>query len=147
MKKSIFLYGLLLAALVIFLQILEYRFLIRDLSVETYVGIIALIFTVLGIWFGLKLVTRQSQAITQNFESHVINSEKLRAHGVSDRELEVLQLMAQGLSNQEIANKLFVSLHTVKTHTSNLYSKLNVKRRTQAIQKAREMSADSSVSR
>ncbi len=140
MKKTVFIYGILLAALVIFLQILEYRFFIRELSVETYVGIIAIFFTSLGIWLGLKLINKKSETQLQKSESFVINSEKLKSHGVSDRELEVLQLMAQGLSNQEIANKLFVSLHTIKTHSSNLYSKLNVKRRTQAIQKAREIS-------
>ena len=140
MKKTILIYGLLLAILVISLRVIEYRYFIRDLSVEIYVTIIAIFFTSLGIWFGLKLINRQKQPghILENF---VINSESLKSFGVSDRELEVLQLMAKGLSNQEIANKLFVSLHTVKTHSSNLYSKLNVKRRTQAIQKAREISS------
>lgn len=147
MKKTVFIYGLLLAALVIFLQILEYRFLIRELSVEMYVGIIAIFFTALGIWLGRKLINRQSQTQSQNSESFVINTGKLKSHGLSNRELEVLQLMAQGLSNQEIANKLFVSLHTVKSHSSNLYSKLDVKRRTQAIQKARDMSSESPVAR
>ena len=141
MKKTVFLYGVLLAALVIFLQILEYRFFIRELSIEIYVGIIAIFFTSFGIWLGLKLINKTSETQLQKMESFVINSEKLKSHGVSDRELEVLQLMAEGLSNQEIADKLFVSLHTIKTHSSNLYSKLNVKRRTQAIQKAREISS------
>ena len=141
MKKTVFIYGVLLAALVIFLQILEYRFFVRELSIEIYVGIIAIFFTSFGIWLGLKLINKTSETQLQKIESFVINSEKLKSHGVSNRELEVLQLMAEGLSNQEIANKLFVSLHTIKTHSSNLYSKLNVKRRTQAIQKAREMSS------
>ena len=141
MKKTVFIYGILLAALVIFLQILEYRFFVRELSIEVYVGLIAIFFTSLGIWLGLKLINKKSETQLQPVESFVINSEKLKSQGISDRELEVLQLMAQGLSNQEIADKLFVSLHTIKTHSSNLYSKLNVKRRTQAIQKAREMSS------
>lgn len=141
MKKTVFIYGILLAALATLLQILEYRFLIRELSTEMYVGIIALFFTILGIWVGLKLVNRRTETHVHQIENLVIDAEKLKAHGISNRELEVLQLMAQGLSNQEIANKLFVSLHTVKTHLSNLYSKLDVKRRTQAIQKAREMSS------
>ena len=91
---------------------------------------------------GLKLIDKQkSNALSQSsLDDFIINSEKLRSHGISVRELEVLELMAKGLSNQEIANKLFVSLHTVKTHSANLYSKLNVKRRTQAIRKAREIS-------
>lgn len=141
MKKTVFIYGLLLAALVVFLQILEYRFFVRELSLEAYVGIVAVLCTTLGIWLGLKLVNKTSEAPAHTIESFVINPEKLKSHGVSERELEVLQLMTQGLSNQEIANKLFVSLHTIKTHSSNLYSKLNVKRRTQAIQKALEMSS------
>ena len=142
MKKTVLIYGALLAVLVIFLRVLEYRFLVRDLSIEIYIGIIAILFTSLGIWFGLKLIDRQkSKAISQSgLDGFIINSEKLKSYGISARELEVLELMAKGLSNQEIANKLFVSLHTVKTHSANLYSKLNVKRRTQAIRKAREIS-------
>lgn len=139
MKKTVLIYGALLAALVIFLRILEYRFFVREIAIEIYIGMIAILFTSLGLWFGLKLINKKSE--TQLIESFVINPEKLKSNGISDRELEVLQLMAQGLSNQEIANKLFLSLHTIKTHSSNLYSKLNVKRRTQAIQKARELSS------
>ncbi len=142
MKKTVLIYGALLAILVILLRVLEYRFFVRDLSLEIYIGIIAIFFTSLGIWFGLKLIDRQkSNARSQNgLDNFVINSEKLKSHGISVRELEVLELMARGLSNQEIANKLFVSLHTIKTHSANLYSKLDVKRRTQAIRKAREIS-------
>lgn len=142
MKKTVLIYGALLAVLVILLRVLEYRFFVRDLSIEIYIGIIAILFTSLGIWFGLKLIDRQkSKAISQSgLDGFIINSEKLRSHGITDRELEVLELMASGLSNQEIANKLFVSLHTIKTHSANLYSKLDVKRRTQAIRKAREIS-------
>ena len=142
MKKTVLIYGALLAILVILLRVLEYRFLVRDLSVEVYIGMIAIFFTSLGIWFGLKLIDKQkSTALSQSsLDNFVINSEKLKSHGISVREVEVLELMAKGLSNQEIANKLFVSLHTIKTHSANLYSKLDVKRRTQAIRKAREIS-------
>ncbi len=139
MKRTVFIYGALLALLVMFLRVIEYRYFIRDLSIEIYVGIIAIFFTSLGIWSGLKIINRQTPE-SVFLEKFVINSENLKSYGISDRELEVLELMAKGLSNQEIANQLFVSLHTVKTHSSNLYSKLNVKRRTQAIQKARELS-------
>lgn len=142
MKKTVLIYGALLAILVILLRVLEYRFFVRDLSIEIYIAIIAILFTSLGIWLGLNLVNKQkSQAQFQgSLTDLVINAEKLKSHGISNRELEVLELMASGLSNKEIANKLFVSLHTVKTHSANLYSKLNVKRRTQAIRKAREIS-------
>ncbi|MFQ5628755.1 MAG: response regulator transcription factor [bacterium] len=138
MKKTVLLYGTLLAILIIFLRILEYRFFVRELAVEIYVGLVAILFTSLGIWVGLKIINRQQQeAISTDAE---IDFEKLKSHGITDRELDVLRLMAGGYSNREIADKLYVSLHTVKTHCSNLYGKLDVKRRTQAIQKAREMS-------
>lgn len=142
MKKTILIYGAFLAGLVVFLRVLEYRFFVRELSIEIYIGVIAILFTALGIWFGLRLIDRQKSKAPSagGLDEFVINSEKLKSHGISDREAEVLQLMANGLSNQEIANQLFVSLHTIKTHSANLYSKLNVKRRTQAIRKAREIS-------
>ena len=142
MKKTVLIYGALLAVLVILLRILEYRFLVRELSVEVYIGIIALLFTSLGIWLGLKVIDKQNSnaASHKSLDNFVINSEKLKSHGISERELEVLGLMASGRSNQEIADKLFLSLHTIKTHSANLYSKLNVKRRTRAIRKAREIS-------
>ena len=138
MKRTIFVYGALLAILVVFLRVLEYRFFVRELSIEVYVAVVALLFTALGIWAGLKMVNRGK---AQSSLGGALHSEKLKSYGLSARELEVLALMARGYSNKEIAGKLFVSLHTVKTHCSNLYSKLDVKRRTQAIQKAREISA------
>lgn len=143
MKKTVFLYCALLAILAILLRVLEYRFFVRELSIEIYVGLVAVLFSLLGIWVGLKIVNRRHNTarFQESLQDIVIDPEKLRSYGISDRELDVLQLMARGYSNQEIADKLFVSLHTIKTHCSNLYSKLDVKRRTQAIQKAREMSA------
>lgn len=111
---------------------------------------IALLFTGLGIWLALKLMKPKTQVETVIVEKTVyekvwtdeelqaIETEKQKL-GLSSRELEVLQLMAQGLSNQEIADQLFLSLPTVKTHTSNLFFKLDVKRRTQAIEKARQL--------
>ena len=136
MRKTIILYGLSLAALVSVLKFIEYRFLVRDLSQEFYAGIIALLFTGVGIWTGLRLTRKKTVIFNPNFEFNEIAFKRL---GISKRELEVLELMAQGFSNQEIANKLFVSLNTVKTHSSNLFNKLDVKRRTQAIQKAKEL--------
>ena len=136
MRKTIVLYGLSLAALVAALKFVEYRFLVRDLSLEFYVGIIALLFTGVGIWTGLRLTRKKTVIINPNFEFNEIEFKRL---GISKRELEVLELMTQGFSNQEIADKLFVSLNTVKTHSSNLFNKLDVKRRTQAIQRAKEL--------
>ncbi|HEU5290030.1 MAG TPA: response regulator transcription factor [Cyclobacteriaceae bacterium] len=136
MKRTIFLYGLALAALITLLKFLEYRLFVRDLSMEFYIGIIALMFTVLGVWVGLKLTRKKTIIINPNFQ---FDESRLEKYGISKREYEVLELMSKGHSNQEIADKLFVSLNTVKTHSSNLFLKLEAKRRTQAIQRAKEL--------
>ena len=137
MKRTIILYGLAMAVLIFLLKLLEYRLFVRDMSMEFYVGIVAVMFTALGIWAGLKLTRRKTIIITsQSFQFDETRLEKL---DISKREYEVLELMAKGLSNQEIADKLFVSVNTIKTHSSNLFLKLEVKRRTQAIQKAKEL--------
>ena len=136
MKKTILLYGLALALLIFILKYLEYRLLVRDLSTEIYVGIVAVTFTALGIWAGLRL-TRKKVIIAN--AAFVFNEAVLQELGISKREHEVLELIAQGLSNQAIADKLFVSLNTIKTHTSNLFLKLDVGRRTQVVQKAKEL--------
>lgn len=131
MKRTIILYGLALAALISLLKFLEYRLFLRDLSLEFYVGILAVMFTILGVWVGLKLTRKKTIVITNpNFQ---FDETRLERFGISKREYEVLELMSKGLSNQEIADKLFVSLNTIKTHSSNLFLKLDAKRRTQAI--------------
>jgi two-component system, NarL family, response regulator LiaR len=135
-KKTILIYGLAMAILIFALKYLEYRLVVRDLSTEFYVGIIAVFFTGLGVWAGLRLTSRKVILIGPEF---VFNEGELHRLGISKREHEVLELMAKGLSNQEIADKLFVSLNTIKTHTSNLFLKLEVSRRTQAVQKAKEL--------
>jgi NarL family two-component system response regulator LiaR len=137
MKRTIIIYGLSLAVLIFLLKFIEYRFLVRDLSLEFYIGAIAIFFTVLGVWAGLKLTKRKTIIIT-NPAFHFDQS-RIDSLGISKREYEVLELMAKGLSNQEIADKLFVSLNTIKTHSSNLFLKLVVSRRTQAVQKAKEL--------
>ncbi|MEQ8363284.1 MAG: LuxR C-terminal-related transcriptional regulator [Cyclobacteriaceae bacterium] len=136
MKKTIFLYGLALAVLVLIMRMIEYRFLVRDLTLEFYIGLVALFFTALGIWVGLRFTRKKVVVIGPEF--HFNEKEQIQ-RSISKRELEVLELMAQGLANQEIADQLFVSLNTVKTHSSNLFSKLEVSRRTQAIQKAKKL--------
>lgn len=137
MKRTIILYGLSLAVLVFFLKFIEYRFLVRDLSLEFYIGAVAIFFTVLGVWAGLRLTKKKTIIITH--PAFQFDQTRLDALGISKREYEVLELMAKGLSNQEIADKLFVSLNTVKTHSSNLFLKLQVSRRTQAVQRAKEL--------
>jgi NarL family two-component system response regulator LiaR len=140
MRKTIFLYSLLLALLVALLKFLEYRYFVRALSLEFYIGLLAVFFTGLGIWAGIKLTKRKPIVVTPTSSDFVLNGDNLIKFNISKRELEVLELIAIGLSNQEIADKLSVSLNTVKTHTSNLFQKLDVKRRTQAIQKAKALS-------
>lgn len=137
MKRTIIIYGLALAVLIFLLKFIEYRFLVRDLSLEFYIGAIAIFFTMLGVWAGLKL-TRKKTIIVTN-PAFRFDQSRLDSLGISKREYDVLELMAQGLSNQEIADKLFVSLNTVKTHSSNLFLKLEVSRRTQAVQKAKQL--------
>lgn len=136
MKKTIVFYGLAMAALIFLLKYLEYRLFVHDLSTEFYIGIIAVMFTALGIWVGLKLTQKKIVVVNPAF---VQDEQQVLRLGISKREYEVLELMAAGLSNQEIADKLFVSLNTIKTHTSNLFLKLEVSRRTQAVQKAKKL--------
>jgi len=139
-RKTILLYALLLALLIFLLKVLEYKFFVRDLSLEFYIGVVALLFTGLGIWVGLKL-TRKKNPIPPPSASGTFapNESALQQFGISPREFEVLEGMAQGFSNQEIADKLFLSINTVKTHTSNLFLKLEARRRTQAIRKAKAL--------
>jgi NarL family two-component system response regulator LiaR len=134
--RTVIIYGLALAALIALMRYIEYQFFTRSLSVEFYVGIVAIFFTALGIWAGLKLTRKKVEIIGPAF---ILNEGELARLDISKRELEVLELMASGLSNQEIADKLFISLNTIKTHSSNLFLKLDVSRRTQAVQKAREL--------
>jgi len=138
MRKTVIIYGLSLAALIFLLKLLQYRFIIRDLSLEFYLGLLAMLFTGIGIWAGLKL-TRKKIVTVPAPSNFILDPSRLEKLGISKREHEVLELMAQGLTNQEIADKLFVSVNTIKTHSTNLFSKLDVKRRTQAIQKAKEL--------
>ena len=148
-NKHVIIYGASMAILLFLLKWLEFRLVIVDHAFEIYIGIIAALFTGLGIWMALKLSRPKVQtivvekevivqpAVSENF---TLNEAELNKLGISKRELEVLQLIAEGLSNQEIAGRLFVSLNTVKTHSSRIFEKLDVKRRTQAIEKAKRLS-------
>jgi NarL family two-component system response regulator LiaR len=145
--KQNILYGILLALLLFVLKWLELRLLIIRHSFEIYAGVIAVMFTALGIWLALKLAKPKLQTTVIEKEVYikpdanfVLNENALNQLNLSRRELEVLQHMATGLSNQEIADQLFVSLNTIKTHSGRLFEKLEVKRRTQAIEKAKRMS-------
>ncbi|MEO5977270.1 MAG: LuxR C-terminal-related transcriptional regulator [Chryseolinea sp.] len=141
MKLKVIVYGLSLASLVFVLKILQYRYVVRDLSIEFYAGIVALLFVVLGVWVGSRLTQRKTAVVqTSSALSFKVDEERLRQVGLSRREFEVLELMSMGNSNNEIAEKLFVSTNTVKSHAANLFLKLDVKRRTQAVRKAQELS-------
>jgi len=145
--RYILLYGGSMAILLFVLKWLELRFVIIDHAQEVYIGAIALIFTSLGIWLALKLARPKVHTIIVEKEVYkpagkgtfTVNERELEKTGLSTRELEVLQLIAEGLSNQEIAARLFVSLNTIKTHSSRIFEKLDVKRRTQAIEKAKRL--------
>ncbi len=143
MKKHILIYGLCGGALILLLKLVEYRFLVVEHSIEIYGGLIALLFAVLGIWLGLKLTKTKETVIVREVlihaqQSFALNETRLRELGITRRELEILELIARGLSNREIAEKLFVSENTVKTHSSRLFDKLSAKRRTQAVQLGKE---------
>ena len=147
MKKTVLLYGLLGGVLIAALKLIEYRFLVIEHSLEIYGGLVAVLFSTLGIWLGLKLTRTRETVIIQEVEvpvparssdSFVLDSRRLDQLGITPREFEILQCIATGLSTREIAEKLFVSENTVKTHSSRLFDKLNAKRRTQAVQIAKE---------
>ncbi len=129
-------FGLIGGGLIALLKWTEYRFLVVEHSLEIYGGLTAATFAVLGIWLGLRLRARQQ--VGQPKEPAVWDEKKREELGVTPRELEILGLIAQGMSNREIAEKLFVSENTVKTHSSRLFGKLGAKRRTQAVQLGKE---------
>jgi NarL family two-component system response regulator LiaR len=152
MKKQAILFGAILALLTILIKWLEYHFVLLNYAVEIYGAALAIIFTVVGIWAGRKLTERKKEYIREEViidrpvyirvpssdstSQKTTNPEDL---GISKREMEILELMSQGFSNQEIAEKIFLSIHTIKTHASNLFVKLDAKRRTQAISRAKEL--------
>ena len=133
MWRTILIYGAVLAAGVFGLQWLEYRMLARTHPMEMYIGVVAVVFMALGAWVALRLRRHPHSA---PFEFNRRAQESL---GLSERELEVLALIAAGQSNKEIARRLEVSPNTVKTHIGNLFEKLDVQRRTEAVLKAREL--------
>lgn len=141
--KTVLLYGIALAVLLFLLRLMEIRFVLIDHAMELYVGAIALLFTGLGIWLALKLanpktIVVEKEVIIRTTE-FIRDEQALERSGLSKRELEVLELMSEGLSNQEIAARLFVSLNTIKTHSSNVFEKLDVKRRTQAVEQGKRL--------
>ncbi len=144
MRKPVLLYGLLGGVLIALLRTIEYRYLVVEHSVEIYGGLVALIFVTLGIWLGLRMTGRRERVVVRDVpvpaaSAFIRNDEKLAAIGMTRRELEILELIAKGLSNREIAERVFVSENTVKTHSSRVFEKLGAKRRTQAVQLGKEL--------
>jgi DNA-binding CsgD family transcriptional regulator len=139
----ILIYGICGGILIVALRAIEFRFLIVEHSIEIYSGLIAALFAGVGIWLGLKLTRKKEVLVVKEVTvpatvPFVLNERRLKDLGITKRELEILELIAQGMSNREIAEKLFVSENTVKTHSSRLFDKLGAKRRTQAVQIAKE---------
>ncbi len=170
MRKHVLIYGLLGGALIALLKVVEYRFLVVEHSVELYGGLVAALFSSLGIWLGLTLTRRGARAETREKDSYANDSyvaasptvvaaahttggvdvasssvpfapnlERRDTLGITKRELEILELIAAGLSNREIAERIYVSENTVKTHSSRLFEKLRARRRTQAVQIGKQL--------
>ncbi len=139
--RDILLYGLCGGVLIAVLKWTEYRFLVVEHSLEIYGALVAALFAAVGIWLGQTLTRKKPEvivkevAVTGPFE---VNEARVTELAITPRELEILGLIASGLSNREIADRLFVSENTVKTHSSRLFDKLGAKRRTQAVQIGKE---------
>lgn len=145
-SRHFILYGFILAALVFLLKWLQWKFLLVDNALEIYIGLIAVFFTILGIWVARQLtkpkiekVIVEKEVFVPQAEDFTINKTELEKFNFTNREYEILQLIAVGHSNADIADQLFLSISTVKTHVSNLYVKMDVKRRGQAIDKAKRL--------
>ena len=137
-NKDVLLYSVALAGLLLVLKWLQYKFLLQTNTTEIYIGIIALLFTIIGVWAGgkivkpkttIQIVKEEVTIVQSHFDADLAKSQQ-EHYGITKRELEILQL---------IAKTLFISVSSVKTLISRLFSKLNVERRTQAIQKAKEI--------
>ena len=150
--KDILLYAAAIAVVILLLQWMQFKLMILDHSTEIYITGIAIIFTLLRLWLAKKLTRPRTHVIKETVvvekqvtvyrsaqEPFLPDTKMIDQFGISQREMDVLQLMAAGATNQEIADRLFVSLNTIKTHTSRLFEKLDVKRRTQAIEKAKRL--------
>lgn len=163
MKRHVLIYGLIGGTLIALLKWSEYRFMVLEHSIEIYGGLVAVTFAILGIWLGLKLTKTRERIVVKEVAVEVpvevqvevpvevpvasaagvatpfVRDDRRREQlTITPREIEILELIAQGLSNREIAEKLFVSENTVKTHSSRVFDKLGAKRRTQAVQFGKE---------
>jgi DNA-binding NarL/FixJ family response regulator len=139
MRKHVLLYGLLGGGLIALLQAIQYRWLVLQYSVEIYGALVAALFAGFGIWLGLRLTRPKTVVVRETVAAAPAaafsrDQDKLEALGITPRELQVLELIAAGLSNKEIAARIHVSENTVKTHSSRVFDKLGARRRTEAVQ-------------
>src|SRR5579863_3434449 len=148
MRRHVLIYGLIGGVLITLLKWTEYRYVVIEHSIEIYGGLTAAAFAVLGIWLGVKLTARRQNLDVKEVpvptpiaagEPFAPDETKREDLGITRREFEILELIAQGMSNREIAEKLFVSENTVKTHCSRVFDKLGAKRRTQAVQLGKKL--------
>jgi two-component system, NarL family, response regulator LiaR len=143
MWRNILLFGVVGGVLIALLELVEYRFLVIDHSLEMYGGIVAALFSGLGIWLGLRITARRQRVVVREVAvpaggPFVRDDQRRAALGITRRELEILELIADGLSTREIAARLFVSENTVKSHSNRLFAKLAARRRTEAVRIGKE---------
>jgi NarL family two-component system response regulator LiaR len=139
MRRHVLLYGLLAGVLIAALKAIEYRWLVVEHSLEIYGGLVAALFAGLGIWLGRRLTRPEARVVFRDVlvpapADFVRDDAKRSSLGITPREIEILELIAAGLSNREIAERVHVSENTVKTHSSRVFAKLGAQRRTQAVQ-------------
>jgi len=151
MKRHVLIFGLVGGLLIATLQYTEYRFVVIEHSIELYGALVAILFAIFGIWVGLRITRRRETIVVREVVSSASgqaakpaspfapDTNQQQSLGITDRELEILGLIARGLSNREIAAQLFVSENTVKTHCSRTFDKLGAARRTQAVQRGKEL--------
>ena len=151
MKRHVLIFGLVGGFLIAILQYFEYRFVVIEHSVEIYVALVAILFASFGIWLGLRIARRRQPsgegmvrevripAESRTLEPFTPNTANQQTLGITVRELEILNLIARGFSNREIGTQLFVSENTVKTHCARAFEKLGAARRTQAVQRCKEL--------
>lgn len=145
MKQVVIAFGLLVTALMLLFQLAQWRIGYAPDKVEWIIAGFSLLFLAIGIVLSRKLFSKTviitESKITFAVATETINPEKLQEKGLSKREAEIMELINDGLSNQQIGEKLFISEHTVKKHISNIFLKLNVERRTEAVKRAKELSS------
>ena len=146
MRRHVVLFGLVGGALIVALRAIEYRYLVIERSVEIYGAIVALLFAATGIWLGRRFTTPRERIVVREIpvsapaeEPFRIDARKVEELGITPREIEILSLIAEGLSTREIAERSHISENTVKTHSSRVFEKLGARRRTQAVQRGKEL--------